>query len=229
MPDRRLDRGRATRDRLVATARGLFGERGYENTSIEAILEATGIARGALYHHFASKEAVFDAVLDDLVAEIAAEAAAAARASEDPVTSLREGFASWLRTARDPAVQRIVLLDSPSVVGWARLREIDEQRTLAGIKATLRQLADEGRIPDGDVDLVAHMLLAAVNEAALLIAEADDPQSALVAGQATIDRLLDRLLADPGDGSASGCAGRESSAGATRASLRTSEARAESP
>lgn len=200
MTDRRLDKGRATRERLLATARRLFGERGYENTSIEAILEATGIARGALYHHFASKEAVFDAVLDDLVAEIAARATAAARANEDPVTSLHEGFASWLRTALDPTVQRIVLLDSPSVVGWARLREIDEQRTLAGIKATLRQLADERRIPDGDVDLVAHMLLAAVNEAALLIAEADDPQSALDAGQATFDRLLDRLFADPGDG-----------------------------
>ena len=200
MQDRRLDKGRATRDRLIATARELFGERGYENTSIEAILDATGIARGALYHHFASKEALFDAVLDDLVAEIAAKAATAARASEDPVTSLREGFASWLRTALDPAVQRIVLLDSPSVVGWARLREIDERRTLAGVKATLRQLADQRRIPDGDVDLLAHMLLAAVNEAALLIAETDDPHSALDAGQATIDRLIDRLFADPGDG-----------------------------
>jgi AcrR family transcriptional regulator len=200
MQDRRLDKGKATRDRLVVTARALFGERGYENTSIEAILEATGIARGALYHHFAGKEAVFDAVLDGLVAEIAAAAADAARASDDPVRSLREGFASWLRTALDPAVQRIVLLDSPSVVGWARLREIDEQRTLAGIKATLRQLADQRRIAAGDVDLLAHMLLAAVNEAALLIAQADDPQSALVAGQATIDRLLDRLFADPSDG-----------------------------
>jgi hypothetical protein len=110
------------------------------------------------------------------------------------VASLRTGFGIWLRMALDPAVQRIVLLDSPSVVGWARLREIDEQRTLAGIKATLGRLSADGRIPAADIDLLAHMLLAAVNEAALVIVEADDPEGALAAGEKTLDTLLDRLF-----------------------------------
>jgi AcrR family transcriptional regulator len=193
MADLRIEKGRATRERLVQAGRELFGARGYEDTSIGAILEAAGVTRGSLYHHFETKEALFDAVLDRVVDEVAATAAAAARAASDPVASLRAGFSAWLRMALDPAVQRIALLDPPSVVGWTRWREIDERHILGGLRATMRRLAREGRLPPGDVDLYAHMLLAAVNEAALLIARADDPRAALATGQAAVDALIDRL------------------------------------
>ena len=115
--DGRVEKGKATRAAIVAAARELFGEHGYDGTSIDAILRATGMARGALYHHFPNKEALFDAVLD---AEIAAVATASARrgpAAGDPVESLRAGCSSWLRSALDPAVQRITLIDPPAVVG----------------------------------------------------------------------------------------------------------------
>src|SRR2546423_9893713 len=103
-----MERGRRTRERLIATAYELFGAQGYEATSISAILEAAGVARGALYHHFATKEALFDAVLDRTVAAIAGSAATAARAAgPDPVASLRAGFGAWLRLALDPGLQRI--------------------------------------------------------------------------------------------------------------------------
>lgn len=194
MPDLRSERGRATRDRIIAASRALFGEHGYEGTSIEAILTAAGIKRGALYHHFATKEALFDAVLDTVVADIAASAADAARGVADPVASLRAGLSAWLRMAMDPAVQRIALLDPPAVVGWTRWRQIDEQHVLGGMRASLRRVAEAGRLPAHEVDLLAHMVLAAVNEAALMIAQADDPQAALVLGQSTIDTLLDRLV-----------------------------------
>ena len=193
-PDGRVERGRETRERLVRAGRKLFGERGYEATSIEAILTAAGVARGALYHHFATKEALFDAVLDTLVAEIAAAAAVAARKASDPVDSLRRGCSAWLRMALDPAVQRIALVDAPSVVGWSRWRELDEVHTLGGLRANLQALAAEGRLPEAQVDLLAHMVLASVNEAALMIARADDPKKALRAGQAAVDTLLDRLV-----------------------------------
>src|SRR2546423_12134841 len=117
--DGRVERGRTTRDGLIAAARELFGRHGYEGASINAVLEATGVARGALSHHFATKEALFDAVLDQEVARIARSAATAARAADDPIASLRAGCRTWLEVALDPAVQRIVLLDPPSVVGWA--------------------------------------------------------------------------------------------------------------
>ena len=192
-----MERGRATRDRLVEAGRELFGQRGYDATSIEAILDSAGVKRGALYHHFDTKSALFDAVLDRVVADIAADAAKAARAAPDPVASLRAGCDAWLRMALDPGVQRIALLDPPAVVGWTRWREIDEQHTLGGLRRSLQLIAEEGRLPRGDVDVLAHMLLAAVNEAALLIARADRPRKALAAGQAAVATLLDRLVGEP--------------------------------
>jgi len=177
VPDQRVERGRTTRERLIATARELFGEHGYEGTSIGAVLEASGVARGALYHHFPSKEALFDAVLDRVVADIAASG-------------------TWLELALDPAVQRIALLDPPAVVGWTRWRELDEQYTLGGLRANLRRIAADGRLPEQDVDLLANMVLASVSEAALMIARADDPKAAFEAGRATVDMLLTRLVGD---------------------------------
>ena len=193
--DLRVEKGRTTRDGLIAAAHDLFGERGYDGTSIEAILEAAGVARGALYHHFATKEAVFDAVLDRMVADIAASVAEAAREAEDPLASLRAGCAAWLRVSLDPTVQRIALVDAPAVVGWRRWREIDEQHTLGGMKAALGRLAQEGRLPPDEVEMLAHMLLAAVSEASLYIARAEDPEAALAAGEAAVDTLLTRLVA----------------------------------
>jgi AcrR family transcriptional regulator len=194
MVDGRIEKGRATRERLIAAARREFGERGYEATSIEAVLDAAGVARGALYHHFATKEALFEAVLDQVVAEIAANAAVAARAARDPLASLHAGCNVWLETVLDPAIQRIALLDPPSVVGWTRWRELDEKYILGGVRIALARLSEAGEIPSEQIDLLAHMILASVNEAALLIARADDPREALELGKAAVDRLLDRVV-----------------------------------
>lgn len=191
--DGRLARGRNTRHRLVTAARLQFGERGYEGTSIDGVLAAAGVAKGALYHHFTSKAALFDAVLDQVVAEAAAAAAAVARTERDPLDQLRAGCAAWLEMALDPAVQRIALVDAPSVVGWARWRELDEQHVLRGMRASIERLAAQGRVPGEQVSLLAHMVLAAVNEAALVIARADDASAALREGQEVVDLLLIRL------------------------------------
>jgi AcrR family transcriptional regulator len=195
MNDLRIEKGTATRERLVQAARRLFGERGYEATSIQLVLTGAGVARGALYHHFASKEALFDAVLEQIVAEVADQAADAARAAgDDPVENLRAASNTWLEVALDPAIQRITLLDAPAVVGWKRWRELDEQHTLGGLKRTLQRIADAGRLPTESVDVLAHMVLAAVAEAALLIARAEDPQAALREGRTAVDTLLERLV-----------------------------------
>jgi len=192
--DGRVARGRSTRDRLLSTARAHFGERGYEATSIDAILNGAGVARGALYHHFASKEAVFDAVLAEVVAELARKVRETGRQQSDPAESLKAGSLAWLRLAVDPAVQRIMLLDAPAVVGWTRWRALDDEHTLGATKAALRQLAKAGRLPAAATDTLAHLILAAVGETALLIARADDPAAAQAAGETAVQLLLDRLL-----------------------------------
>ena len=193
--DGRIEKGKATRERLVAAARALFGARGYEPTSIEDILARARVKRGSLYHHFASKEALFDAVLDRVNADIARRVAEAARAAgPDPVATLRAGCDAWLEMAREPVVQRIVLLDAPAVVGWNRVRALDEEHSLGGLRANLRRIARRGRLPAREVDLLARMLLAALGEAALLVAHARDPRAALASGKAAVEILLARLV-----------------------------------
>jgi AcrR family transcriptional regulator len=194
MSDRRLERGRATRERIVSAGRELFGERGYDATSVKAILDSARVARGALYHHFPNKEALFDAVLEQVTIDAAKGVAEAARGTRDPVAALRAGCMAWLRMALEPAIQQIVLTDAPVVVGWRRWRELDERHTLGGLRANLRRIADAGRLPQRDVDALAHMLLAAVNEAALLVARADDPEAAVRSAQTAVETLIDRLV-----------------------------------
>lgn len=193
MVDRRIERGRATRERLVAAGRKLFGERGYDATSIEAILGVAGVAKGGLYHHFANKQQLFGAVHDQTVAEIAGQVASAARSRDEPLESLKAGSRTWLELALDPAIQRIAILDPPAAVGWQRARELDEVHVLGGMRALLLRLAGEGRVPADQVDALTHMVLASVNEAALLIASSDNQRTAFTTGKAAIETLLDRL------------------------------------
>jgi AcrR family transcriptional regulator len=196
--DRRQDRGQATREQLVAEATRLFAERGFEATSVEAVLDAAGVSRGSLYHHFKSKEALFEAVLDAAEVRIGeATLLAAAGAGDDPAAVLRAGALEWIRLAGDPVVQRIVLIDAPAVLGWERWREIEEQNALGNLRLAMQAVADHGRIDGALVDPFAHMLLAAVNELALMVARAADTAAAQASAEVAVDELLTRLLAKP--------------------------------
>jgi AcrR family transcriptional regulator len=192
--NRRIDQGQTTRDHLVAVATELFGERGYEGTSIEAVLEAAGVSRGALYHHFPGKEALFEAAMLALEARIGEESVAVGEGMTDAESLLRAGCRAWVRLAGDPVVQRIILLDAPSVLGWERWREIEEEYALGNVKAAMRLAALEGRIPRDLVDVFAHTLLATVNELAQLIARSDDVAAAQRTVEVAVDELLTRLL-----------------------------------
>ena len=194
--DRRQDRGQATRDQLVTEATRLFAERGFDATSVEAVLDAAGVSRGSLYHHFKSKDALFEAVLDAEEARIGeATLTAALGAGDDPLDVLRAGALEWIRLAGDPTVQRIVLIDAPAVLGWERWREIEEQNALGNLRAALQAVSDVGRLDAGLVDPFAHILLASINELALVVARADDTAAAQARAEVAVDELLTRLLA----------------------------------
>lgn len=194
---RNPDRGEKTRQRLVATATRLFAERGYEATPIDAVLSETELSRGALYHHFSSKESLFEAVLEQVEADIAAAIIDAVRGLSDPVESLRAGCAAWLEVARDPVVRQISLIDGPAVVGWQRWREIDARHGLGLLSGALRAIAETGRVRAELVDVLAQMLLAALIEVAMVIARADDQSAATRNGETAVDELLTGLLAAP--------------------------------
>ena len=196
--DRRQDRGQTTRDLLVSEATRLFAERGFEATSVEAVLDAAGVSRGSLYHHFRSKEALFEAVLDAAEVRIGeATLLAAMEVADDPVASLRAGALEWIRLAGDPVVQRIVLIDAPAVLGWERWREIEEQNALGKLRVAMQTVADDGGLDAALVDSFAHMLLASVNELALVVARATDTAAAQAAAELAVNELLTRLLSKP--------------------------------
>jgi AcrR family transcriptional regulator len=188
------EKGISTRDRIVATARRLFAASGYEGTSTETVLSESGVSRGALYHHFENKEALFAAVLEAVEAHVAKATARASANIDDPVEALRAGFDTFLDLACDPEVRQIVLIDAQSVVGWQKWREIDERHGFGRLKQGLKKVAASGRMREDMVDMYAHMLLATVIEVAFLIARAPDPAIAATTGRSAINELLDRLL-----------------------------------
>jgi AcrR family transcriptional regulator len=195
--NRNVERGQATRAQLIEVATRLFAARGYDGTSIEAVLTESGASRGSLYHHFRGKEALFKAVLEDVGARITAEVEEGTRDIRDPVAGLRAGGLTWIRLASDPVVRQIVLIDEPAVLGWERWRELDEQGTLPTIRAALTYVAEAGRIKAEHVNAFAHMALAATNEMALMIARADDPAATLRSEEGAFIEFMDRLLGYP--------------------------------
>jgi AcrR family transcriptional regulator len=193
--NKNVERGRTTRAQLIAVATRLFATGGYDGTSIEAVLAESGVSRGSLYHHFKSKEDLFLAVMEEVGAEATGPAADAMAAAPDPLGALRIGCLAWVRLAGDPVVRQVMLIDAPAVLGWQRWRDLDEQGPLGVIRGLLAAAADAGRLPARHVDAFAHIVLAALNELALVIARADDPAQALVAGESAVEEFLDRLLA----------------------------------
>jgi len=192
MGNRKVEQGRQTRDRLIATATRLFAEHGYEGTSIEAVLEEARVSRGALYHHFANKEALFEAVLEAVETSIQGTLVAEAIGSRDPVEALRTACRTWVRLAGDPTIRRIAIIDAPSVVGWQKWREIDGRHNFGILRATLEAIAATGAIRRDSVDLFAHLLLAALLEAALVIAHSETP--AAEQQEAVLDEFITRLV-----------------------------------
>ena len=191
--NKNVERGRATRAHVIEVATRLFAEHGYDGTSIETVQAAAGISRGSLYHHFPGKEALFWAVMEDVGARIARQEEAIARDAPDRVAILRAGALAWIRLAGDPVVRQIMLIDAPVVLGWRRWRELDEP-VLEVIRGALGYAAEAGRIEHRHVDTFAHIVLAAANEVAMMIARADDPAAALTDGESAFAEFLDRLL-----------------------------------
>jgi AcrR family transcriptional regulator len=193
---KRIERGQATRQRLVATAARLFAERGYEATSIEEMLQELQVSRGALYHHFDSKEALFEAVLHDIEAEVAEATVVASRGARDPAAALRAGCEAFLELARTPRIRQIVLTDAPAVLGWQKWREIEAQHGLGLLKTALLRAAEMGRLPVEQVDIAAHVLLAALIEIALMIARSANAKAATQQGRRALAKLIDSMVGE---------------------------------
>ncbi|MGD0698430.1 MAG: TetR/AcrR family transcriptional regulator [Trebonia sp.] len=191
------DRSAATRDALLTAARGLFAAQGFAEVSTDAIVAAAGVTRGALYHQFADKTALFDAVLDAVEADIARRLAddVAAAGITDPVEAIRHVIRTWLDICAEPEIHRIALVDGPSVVGWAHWREVCQRHVFGLAQAILEQGMELGRIRPQPVRPLAHILMGASDEAALYVAESADRARARAEIIGVLDGLVDGVTA----------------------------------
>jgi AcrR family transcriptional regulator len=187
------ERSEATREALIKAARALFADRGYTGVGTEEIVRAAGVTRGALYHHFGGKRDLFEAVYERIEAELAQRIASGALAggAEAPLDAMRAGAEMFLQACTEPDAQQIALLDGPSVLGWDRWREIAAEHGLGLIEATLQAAIEAGAISEQPIRPLAHVLMGALDEAAMLVARAEDPEQM----REDVGRALDSLLA----------------------------------
>jgi len=196
-PRTQAERSEGTQAALVRAARRMFGARGYAAVGTEEIVRAAGVTRGALYHHFGGKEdllaAVFEEVEADLLERISERVVAVG--ANDPMAALSVGAESMLEAAAEPEVHRIVLLDAPSVLGWERWREIGWRYGMGLTESALEAAMEAGQIPRQPVRPLAHVLLGALDEAALYVARAPDRETARAEMGAALERVLAGLRA----------------------------------
>ena len=193
---RKADQSQATREALISAAHALFAERGFAGVATEEIVRAAGVTRGALYHHFEGKRELFAAVYEDVERQLVERIAASAMASAgDPMEALQAGAEAFLDACEDPAVQRIALLDAPSVLGWERWREIGLRFGFGLVQATLQAAIDAGQVEAEPVGPLAHLLLGAIDEGAMLVARASDDGQTRAQVGASVARFLGALRA----------------------------------
>jgi AcrR family transcriptional regulator len=189
----RPPRGDATRDALLRAARELFAARGYAAVGTEEIVAGAGVTRGALYHHFADKRDLFRAVHEELERALVADIGARIAGIEDPRELMVSGVRAFLDACVDPAVMRIALLDAPAVLGWEEWREIDARHGLGLVSFGLQNAMDAGVLTPRPVRPLAHLLMGAMSEAAMLIANAEDPGAARDEVEAPLLALVEGL------------------------------------
>jgi AcrR family transcriptional regulator len=184
----------ATTGALIDAGRELFAQRGYASVGTEEIVQRASVTRGALYHHFrAGKEELFRAVLVRVSADMARTVAAEARRRDDPWEAMVVGIDAFLDACTKPEFQRIVLIDGPAVLGWDLWRAIDADYGLGLIESVLQRAIDAGKMIPQPATALAHVIIGAVQEAAMVVAEAEDPVAARDEMGATVRRLLEGL------------------------------------
>ncbi|ROS40506.1 TetR/AcrR family transcriptional regulator [Amycolatopsis thermoflava] len=190
------ERSQSTRAALVAAARELFAERGYQAVPADEIVRAAGVTRGALYHHYGDKQGLFRAVFEQLELEVTAEVEAATKDAPDLATGLLFALKAFLDACERAEIRQISLIDAPAVLGWTTWREIEAEHGLGLVIGVLREAVEQGLIKPLPVDVLAQLVLSAVNEAALMITHADNPAQARSDAEQVLATWLIGLLAE---------------------------------
>ena len=190
MKETKAAQAQATRRKLERVARELFAERGFGGVSAEELVAKAEVTRGALYHHYDGKEGLFEAVVDTVMQEVHAKLARDAASLSDPLQALERGVEVFLKVCSEPRVQRILLIDAPAVLGWPKWREMDAKYGLGLLKQALSAAIKAGLLRRQDVDVLAHLLLGALTEAAMLVARSGNPAKSRKAAERALASMI---------------------------------------
>ena len=190
------ERSAATQGALLSAARRLWGERGYAAVSTPEIAQAANVTRGAMYHQYANKTELFLAVLEAIEREVIERLTAdvIAAAPRTPAETLHITADAWLEIAVEPEIRQLMLLDAPSILGWAGFREISQRYGLGMTEQLLSAAIDAGELRAQPTRPLATIVLAALDEAAMIIANAADPAREKQEVHTVIHDLIDGLL-----------------------------------
>ena len=190
---RQAERREATRRTIREAAARLVAEAGFAAVTVDEIAAAAGLAKGAVYHHFASKEALFEAVFERTAGELQEQVHDAARASPDRLKALAAGSRAYFEACARPPFDRIILRDGPAVLGWDRWRELDERYFLSVLPMSLEAAMTAGLIRRQEVQPLARLLAGALTEAAVACAGSDDPATTGQAHAQALESLIEGL------------------------------------
>ena len=168
------ERRAATIESILKAGRQLFGERGFTATTIDDIAEQARVAKGAVYHHFATKEAVFEAVFDSVSRDLVADIERATRSERDVLAAMVAGTQHYFAACAKGSTCQIILRDGPAVLGWERWREIDAEHFGGKFPRALAAAMDAGLIARQPIEPLSRLLLGAVTEAAVACAGRPD-------------------------------------------------------
>ncbi len=188
-----------TRRRIVESARELFGRNGFDGVSLDDVARACEVTRGAVYHHFRDKAALFAEVAAGVHEEIAGHVGAAADAAGGGWDGVVAGCVAFVDATGDDGVRRLLLVDAPAVLGWRAWRRLDADGSQLALEDGLRELEAAGRLAPGTAPAVALVVSGATNEAALALADPEPRPGADRAGVlAALERLVRAFDAGPG-------------------------------
>jgi AcrR family transcriptional regulator len=188
-----LARRQATRAAIVKAAKRLFGERGFASTTMDNVATAAHVAKGAVYHHFETKEALFEAVFDEVSQDLVGEVDRVARSEKDVLAAMAAGTQAYFAACARDATGQIVLRDGPAVLGWERWREIDARHFGGRFSHALARAMDDGLIARQSVEPLSRLLLGAVTEAAVACSAGHDLHKAGAEYARAFRTLLDAL------------------------------------
>jgi len=190
---RRAEYSESTRQALVDSAVDLFTKRGYAGTSLDEVVKRARVTKGALYHHFSGKQALFEAAFAQVETRSIESLTAIITADGDAWDTAIAGLRAYVRKCLEPEYQRIIVHEAPVVMGWERWREAEEQFSFGLLRAAVQLLIDAGEIEDQSVEIMARLLFGALSAGASTIASSSDPKRTGREVERAILRVLEGL------------------------------------